>query len=167
MNGTWTITDSGLIVLNKTLVSDGEQNWTSRLDLSGYTQKILSPPLFQATTGTEYRLGILPGHLFPDDRRTTDNIRCIFAQESTFSGWKLHAPHLEVACLARESIAYDEMMAIGLSNLIFMRLPGLIAHGNAVIIAGKGRWLKSHDVRPNYVWAREYGFACVLSRIQD
>lgn len=169
MRSNWTKTRSGLIVWNNPLISVGEQDWSSRLNLSPEAQKVLSPPHFQPTTGTEYRLGILPGYLFPDDRRSVKKVR-VCAQECTFSGWRLHVPHLEVTALARDAISDNEIQAIEQNWLIFMHLPVLI-DGDPLLLYANGIFGScylnaEHDGRGRgHGWIRESGFAFVISRV--
>ena len=166
MNKNWTVTGSGLILFNKVLVSDGEQNWASRLHLAPNAAKIFSLPRFHATTGTEYRLGILPGYLFPSARSTIGHIR-LFARECILSGWQLHMPHLEVAGLAAEEISEDDEYSYN-AHILFMHQTVILDDkpNQLVLVSRHHARLGTDNGSRSLLTSSNFCFAFVVSQFQ-
>jgi hypothetical protein len=170
----WTKILGGLIVFDEVLVSDGATvgDWKSRLCLSPDAEEVLSSPQFKPTTGIQYRLGILPGNVIPDEFRTINAVNAII-QMSIFSGWRLHTPHSELACLAREKVLTNQCIRdMGFSTIVFMHDAVTIPSSSYMRLINVCRNTSDRMIftccgDPSIYLRSNFGLAFVVSRVNS
>jgi len=166
----WTEKDR-VIYLDDDLVSDGTtgEEWIARLEskgfrVSNYAKSVLRSESFVLSNpGTIYRVAVLKGEIFSDNKRITKNIRKEAKKRS------LSTPNTEIACLIREKFSDKELEAMDLYWIVTMheaikdsdRDPALLSASRY----GDGSWLDSYYDFPGREWDRDSGFAFVVSQV--
>lgn len=118
----WRKDDDRIIFFSVTSNGLTGKQWVDRLQTNhvriySSTKRILLSPDFVVTNGVTYEVVVLPGMLFPDEKRTTTHI---FAEAERRG---LKKPNAEIACYIREFFPYDEIDATGLQSIITMHEP--------------------------------------------
>ena len=138
----------------------GDQHITD-LEVQGdrvddYAQELLRGKEFVATDGKTYKLAIIMGDEFEDDKRTNENIRVEAAKRGYLD------PSVELAPYVREMFSDEDLEQMGLWALIVMHQPVSVSCGFLSLLGLRrcvgGRWLNTFDGRPDGGWSRGRGF---------
>ena len=166
----WTEKD-GVIYLDDDLVSDGTtgEEWIARLEskgfrVSNYAKSVLRSESFVLSNpGTIYRVAVLKGEIFSDNKRITKNIRKEAKKRS------LSTPNTEIACLIREKFSDKELEAMDLYWIVTMHEAIKDSDGDPRLLFANrfydGSWLSTRCGVPDYKWLRAGGFAFVVSQV--
>jgi len=166
----WTEKD-GVIYLDDDLVSDGTtgEEWIARLEskgfrVSNYAKSVLRSESFVLSNpGTIYRVAVLKGEIFSDNKRITKNIRKEAKKRS------LSTPNTEIACLIREKFSDKELEAMDLYWIVTMHEAIKDSDGDPILLSasrlGGGSWLDAFYGSPGFRWGRDSGFAFVVSQV--
>jgi hypothetical protein len=155
-------------VIRFSVTSDGitGEQWITRLKsqgirVSNYAKSILRSKSFRSGKPTVYKIAVLKGELFSDDKRITKNIRAEAKRR------KLGTPNAEVACLIREAFSDEDLKVMGLNWLVTMHKPIKDSVGNPILLDADryddDSWLGAHDDDPGDKWDHSCGFAFVVS----
>lgn len=146
--------------MEKHLVSKGHEN-------SDYAKHILnSPDYVPCEKGKVYNLVILPGKLFSDEERTTENIRDEGDRRNLIYGENLPT---EIGALVRLNFTNKEIEQMGLAWLVAMHKPVKDSDGNPTLLGtyrhdGKS-WLRARWDEPGRRWRRGFGFVLGLLQV--
>ena len=159
----WRVGEDGIIYV--TVISRGRtgEQWIEHFKQKGTytgdnTKSILLSPDFKPTSGVKYEVAILPGCLFENNERLTQNIR------EKAECRKLSTPNAELACLIRDTFADKEIKEIGFHWIITMHEPINDSVGRPLFLGTArdgGSCLDVYYGGPGYCWVSGYGFAFV------
>lgn len=152
------------------VTSDGTtgEQWITRLKSSIFclddrTKNVLLSKNFEPiSSGVTYKIAVLKGEIFSDNKRITENIR----EDARNRGFV--TPNPEIACLIREKFSDEELEDMGLIWIVVMHNPiedsdgdpGLLGAYRALI----GPWLGAACDYPDIKWKRSSCFAFVVSQ---
>ncbi|HAQ02247.1 TPA: hypothetical protein DCZ46_01345 [Candidatus Campbellbacteria bacterium] len=170
----WTVDPDGIIrfsvtglgltgpEMEKHLVSKGHEN-------SDYAKQILnSQDYVPCEKGKVYNLVVLPGKLFSDGERTTENIRTDGDRRNMIHGKDLPT---EIGALIRLNFTNKEIEQMGLLWLVVMHEPVKDSDSGPLLFCagrgGDGSWLNASWDGPSSLWSREFGFVFGASQVSS
>jgi hypothetical protein len=126
-------------------------------------RSLLLSPGFKPTSGVTTKVAVLPGTLFADANRTTENIRA----EADGRDLAKIVINPEVACLILEKFSEEDLKEMGLGWIIAMHNPIMGSGGSPRILGvyrlDGGCRLGAFYDGPDGRWDRGIGFAFVVS----
>lgn len=145
----------------------------NRYPLGDEAKFLLRSPAFQpGPNGTIYRVAVMPGGLWTDEKRTTANVRAK-ANELGFQHGQAMPPSL--SCLIRQKFTNAQIKQMGkavgqvLYWIIGLHEPINDSCGYPSPLGADANdpepWLNAYDGKPSDRWTRELGFACVASQV--
>ncbi len=151
-------------VIRFTVVSSGftPQQWAEHFKEKGIqigdcASQLLFSPSFKTTNGVRYNVAVLPGAMFKDDNRVTQNIR------NEAGNHKLTKPEMELACLIRDTFTDEEVRKMGLKWIITMHEAVKDSDGSpsqlGTVCDGGNPWLRAYYDNPGRCWLQDSGFA--------
>lgn len=159
-------------VISFEVVSEGKtgEQWDAHFKEKGvkigdYARQGLLSKDFKPTSGVKYSVKVLKGELFSDDDRITEKIR------KEAKRHKLKTPPMELACLIRDKFSDKELEKMGLYWIVAMHEPFKDSDGDPSLLGtdrhGGKPWLNAFLGWSGGGWAREYGFAFLVSQVSS
>lgn len=162
----WTIDYEGIIHIDLPVTAGiTGPEWSKMLKTSRWTDDLLNSDDFWITTGKTYKIAIIPGKLFSDDKRNLVNVREYIDSRGWLHGDKISP---EVACLTRKYLSGQDIADMNLNWLIIM--PEFIEDFDGVLdllYMGRGDSGDRLDTgygSPGRLWNSGDGFVCVVSQ---
>ena len=164
----WTTASDGTIRFQLTSLGLTGQQWIERLESKGHRLSrcakdfLNSPDFVSCEKGKVYNLAVLPGKLFSDGERTTENIRTDGDRRNMIHGKDLPT---EIGALIRLNFTNKEIEQMGQNWLTTMREPVKDSDGVPRLLCahrlGGESWLHAPWAKPDYRWHRLSGFVFV------
>ena len=157
----------GVIYFSVTSDGTAGEDWINRLERKGCcvmddAKQILLSSEFKPTNGVTTEVAVLRGTCWPNQYRTTREVRFEARKRAFFE------PSIEEACLIREKLPDDSIEVMGFVSIITMHEPIHAIDGKPFLLCTSRSdttpVLSSRYDRPGREWDRNSAFAFVASK---